>query len=79
MRSCQHLTAETGYTVAKDLLEKHFGNESKITAAYVEKIIGWPSVKAEDVKGLQAYTLFLRECCKAMVELQYLLICSKQS
>lgn len=72
VRSCQHMPPERGYTVAKDLLRTHFGYELKITAAYVDKTIGWPSFKAEDVKGLQAYALYLHECCNAMEELQYL-------
>lgn len=61
-----------GYARATKLLEEHFGNESKVTAAYVEKVLGWPSVKAEDVKGLQAYSLLLRECCNAIEEFEYI-------
>lgn len=66
------MAPERGYVVAKDFLRKHFGNELKVTAAYVDKITGWPSVKAEDVKRLQAYALFLQECFNTMEELQYL-------
>lgn len=72
VRSCLHMTAERGYAVAKRLLKEHFGNEFNITAAYMEKVTGWPSIKSEDVKALKAYGLFLRECCNAMEELQYL-------
>lgn len=72
IRSCLHMTPETGYAAAKHLLQQHFGNGLKVTAAYMEKIIGWPSVKTEDVKGLQAYAFFLRECSNAMEDLKYL-------
>lgn len=72
VRSCLHMTAERGYAVAKQLLKDHFGNEFNITAAYMEKVIGWPSIKSEDTKALKAYGVFLRECCNAMEELQYL-------
>lgn len=72
VRSCLHMTAEKGYAVAKQLLKEHFGNEFNITAAYMEKVTGWPSVKSEDAKALKAYGLLLRECCNAMEELQYL-------
>lgn len=72
VRSCQHLPSDRAYDVAKDLLTKHFGNELKITAAYVNKLTEWPTVKAEDKKGLQAYALCLAECCNAMQELRYL-------
>lgn len=72
VRSCLHMTAEKGYAVAKQLLKEHFGNEFNITAAYMEKVTGWPSVKSEDAKALKAYGLFLRECRNAMEELRYL-------
>ncbi|KAK0146736.1 hypothetical protein N1851_013943 [Merluccius polli] len=38
----------------------------------MEKVTGWPSIKAEDTKALKAYGLFLRECSNAMDDLQYL-------
>lgn len=72
VHSCQHMVPDRGYTMAKHLLEEHFGNEHKITAAYMEKALSWPAVKPEDVKSLQAYALFLRECCNAMEEMQYM-------
>ncbi|KAI2646661.1 NEDD4 family-interacting protein 2 [Labeo rohita] len=72
VRSCLHMTAEKGYAVAKQLLKEHFGNEFNITAAYMEKVTSWPSIKSEDVKALKAYGLFLHECCNAMEELRYL-------
>lgn len=58
--------------MAKHLLEEHFGNEHKVTAAYTEKVLNWPVVKPEDVKSLQAYALFLLECCNAMEDVQYM-------
>ncbi|XP_030596228.1 uncharacterized protein LOC115787620 [Archocentrus centrarchus] len=72
VRSCQHMAPERGYIVAKDLLQEHFGNEYKLSTAYIDKALAWPSVKSEDVKALQAYALFLRGCCNAMEELHYM-------
>lgn len=66
------MPADKGFAVAKKLLKEHFGNEFKITEAYMEKVTGWPSIKAEDPKALKAYGLFLRECSNAMDDLQYL-------
>ncbi|KAK0145449.1 hypothetical protein N1851_015637 [Merluccius polli] len=37
VRSCQHMAPDRGYTTAKQLLEEHFGNEHKITAAYMDR------------------------------------------
>ena len=67
-KSCQHMTDGTGYVTAKALLKEHFGNEHMIASAYMEKIFSWPSIKSEDGKALQAYSLFLRGCCNAMKE-----------
>lgn len=62
VHSCQHLPAEQGYHRAKSLLAEHFGNENKIASAYMEKILNWMPVKSEDIKALQAFSLFLRGC-----------------
>ena len=63
---------DRGYALAKELLQEHFGNDYKIATTYVEKALAWPPVKSEDVKALQSYSLFLRGCCNAMEELQYI-------
>lgn len=72
VRSCQHMAPERGYIVAKGLLKEHYGNDYKISAAYTEKVLAWPTIKSEDVKALQAYALFLRGCCNLMEELHYM-------
>lgn len=72
VRSCHHMAPERGYVVAKELLQQHFGNQYKIASAYMEKALAWQTIKSEDVKALQAYSLFLRGCCNVMEELQYL-------
>ncbi|XP_034093136.1 uncharacterized protein LOC117560379 [Gymnodraco acuticeps] len=67
------MAPERGYIVAKGLLQEHFGNEYKIAAAYIGKALAWPTItKAEDIKALQAYALFLRGCANVMEELQYM-------
>lgn len=71
VRSCQHMVPEHGYVVAKGLLTEHFGNSYKLSTAYMKKALAWQAIKAEDVKSLQAYSLFLRGCCNAMQELSY--------
>lgn len=72
VRSCQHMASERGYAVAKDLLREHFGNQYKTATAYMERALAWQSIKSEDVKTLQAYSLFLRGCCNVMEELEYM-------
>ncbi|XP_032416528.1 uncharacterized protein LOC116718567 isoform X3 [Xiphophorus hellerii] len=62
VHSCQHLPSELGYPRAKSLLSEHFGNEYKIAQAYMDKINNWPAIKNEDIKSLQAFSLFLKGC-----------------
>ncbi|XP_024116907.1 uncharacterized protein LOC112138581, partial [Oryzias melastigma] len=72
VRSCQYISPDRGYLRAKALLKEHFGNEHKVAAAYMDKVLSWPSIKTEDAKALQNYSLFLRSCCNVMDDLDYL-------
>eukprot|EP00063_Salmo_salar_P065884 XP_014040719.1 PREDICTED: uncharacterized protein LOC106593859 [Salmo salar] len=70
VRSCLHMEARRGYAEAKRLLKEHFGNEIKVTTAYMEKAWNWTNIKPDDGKGLGGYALYLRGCCNAMQDLQ---------
>lgn len=72
VRSCLHVDPERGYAQAKALLKEHYGNEHRISAAYMEKALSWSSIKSEDVKTLHDYSLFLRGCCNVMDDVQYM-------
>lgn len=72
VRSCQHLPLDQGYQRAKDLLREHFGNEFKIASAYMDKAMNWTLIKGEDVKALQAFSLFLRGCCNVTEQIMYM-------
>lgn len=39
IQSCQHIEPQRGYIRAKTLLQEHFGNEQKITYAYMNKAL----------------------------------------
>lgn len=41
------------YQRVKNLLKAHFGNEYEIATAYMDKVLGWPVVKGENVQPLQ--------------------------
>lgn len=73
VKSCQHMAADRGFIKTKSLLQEHFGNEHKIASAYIEKALSWSAIKPEDTKTLQTYTLFLRGCCNAMENVNYML------
>lgn len=72
VRSCFHMEPEQGYTEAKKLLKERFGDKYKISMAYLDKALNWPTIKSDDAKALESYTLFLTNCNNAMTELEYL-------
>lgn len=72
VQSCLHMEPTTGFREAKRLLKWHFGNEVKITTAYIEKAMNWPAIKPEDGKGLNNFALYLRSCCNAMQNVAYM-------
>ncbi|KAK0138796.1 hypothetical protein N1851_024658 [Merluccius polli] len=72
VRSCQHMGGEQGYLRAKRSLLEHFGNEYKISTAYIEKVLNWPNIKPEDPKALNEYSLYLKGCCNAMAKMNYM-------
>lgn len=50
---------DQGYTEAKRLLKERFGDKYKISMAYLDKALNWPTIKSDDTKALEAYALFL--------------------
>lgn len=52
------MRADQGYVRAKNLLKQHFGSEIKVTAGYMEKVMGWPMIKSEDVDALSLFQSF---------------------
>ena len=48
---------ERGFREAKKQFEWHFGNEMKLTAAHMGKVLSWPPIKAEDGPALRSYAL----------------------
>lgn len=53
VRSCQHMDPDHGYTVARTLLQEHFGNPYKAATAYINKALSWPTIRTEDPRALQ--------------------------
>ncbi|KAL3981342.1 small subunit ribosomal protein S12 [Sarotherodon galilaeus] len=72
IRSCLHMDPEKGYCEAKRLLKEHFGNEYRISVAYINKALGWPPIKTEDGEALSALALFLTSCGNAMSDMEYM-------
>ncbi len=72
VKSCGHMSAESGYNEARRLLQHHYGDELKIASAYIEKALKWPQIQSEDGKMLSAYALFLTGCHNTMQDVDYM-------
>lgn len=70
VRSCLHVEPEYGYYKAKRLLKEHYGKPHKISAAYINKALNWPSMKSVDGRALLSFGLFLKECRCVMTDMR---------
>ena len=68
VRSCLHMPPGTGYWQARELLNKRYGDEDTISAAFVELdiIMDWTPLKHGDVEGLDKFSLTLMSCKNVM-------------
>ncbi|KAK3752073.1 hypothetical protein QZH41_005572 [Actinostola sp. cb2023] len=62
MRSCLPMEANEGYAKARELLKSRYGQNYKISAAYAERIMKAPQIKAEDGRALQQFSVLLTTC-----------------
>ena len=70
VKSCFH--KPDGYSKAKEMLKKKYGDRYQIAEAYVKKAVEWPVVKADDASALSSLSLFLIECCNVLNDLNYI-------
>ena len=59
VRSC--MSAKTGYSEARKLLEKKYGNRHKIAAAYLNKLTNFPDIKGNDDSARYQFSILLIE------------------
>jgi hypothetical protein len=62
VKSCHHMAPVRGYQEARALLKRNYGNEYKIAAAYMDKVLKWPELKPEDNVNLHKFSILL-VCC----------------
>ena len=70
VRSCAHMSASKGYSIAKKLLQEHYGDELQIASAYIDKALKWSQIKSDDGKALNAYAMFLIGCRNTMEDIE---------
>ena len=64
--SCMFLDGETGYTEARRLLEKYYGDPMKVMMCLVDELLSLPTVGDEDYDGLRRFSMVLNKCKRAM-------------
>lgn len=67
-----HMDLHQDYYEAKRLLKAYFGDEIKVSHAYMQKALNWANIRSDDGKALHAYALHLRGCYKTMQDLLYM-------
>jgi hypothetical protein len=72
IEGCTYMDPSQGYTNARELLQTHYGDPYKVSAAYIDTILSWPPTKADDDKALRDFALFLITCDNAMQAVSHL-------
>ncbi|XP_016523109.1 uncharacterized protein LOC107835283, partial [Poecilia formosa] len=72
VKSCIHMESSAGYAKAKQMLKEFFGDDFKISEAYIKEALDWPAIKPEDGHALQSFALFLTGCSNTMMDISYL-------
>ena len=63
---CMFIDPEEGYTTARKLLDKEYGNSYKISVAFMSKLLFWPKIVEGDACGLKQFSFYLTKCLHAM-------------
>lgn len=66
--SCIHMDPVEGYSEAKWLLKREYGNTFRITSAYRNQLDEWPSMK-EDPGKMKQFAALLQKCKTALFDL----------
>ena len=72
MNSCLAMRPEAGYREARRLLKEKYGQDYKIAAAYVDRLIKGPLIKPEDGVALQRFSVLLASCKNTLTDIGYL-------
>lgn len=63
IQSCIKMAPEKGYETAKNMLKSlEFGEDYLVSAAYMEKVLGWPIIKHEDLSSSRLCVMSMLQC-----------------
>lgn len=67
-----HIDPVRGYTEARKALDRKYGDDYKISKAYVNALLTWPAIRAVDITGIEYFSIKLRHCLNAMEDISAL-------
>ena len=62
IQHCIQLPQPDGFNLARELLEKEYGDPHKIDAAYMKELNSWKVIKYNDLQDFKRYYRFLLKC-----------------
>ena len=72
MKSCLSMGESEGYAEARRLLKERYGQNYRIAAAHVQRLIDGPPIKNEDGTALQQFSVQLTSCTNTLDKIGYL-------
>ena len=69
-----YLNATKGLKLTLDELEDRYGNADIVVDAFIAKALSWPTIKSDNAKGLDEFSIFLTECEQAVKDVDSLKI-----
>ena len=72
MRSCLSMNDDTGYAEARKLLKERYGQNYRIAASHVQRLVEGPPIKSEDGTALQQFSVQLTSCANTLEKIGYL-------
>jgi len=61
-----YLNATRGLRLTLAELEDRYGNADIVVDAFINKALNWPTIKVDNAKGLDEFSIFLTECEQAV-------------
>ena len=72
MESCLSMREEEGYTEARRLLQERYGQNYKIAAAHVKRLVDSATIRTDDGPALQQFSIQLTSRVNSLKEIGYL-------
>ena len=72
VKNCLTMEPTLGYSEARTLLKKRYGQSYHIAAAYVDKITKGTAIKSEDRSSLQRFSVLLTSCSNTRKSIGYM-------